>query len=127
MYPAQDSKDAQGNDLQIGTNCLAPRLLYQLLSPLLNKTGPTAVIGTVRVLWAASIAVHVAAPKPHGMEIASDVDPRIKACRPTMVKPKWAMSSSCGFLSNLYQIPALYMRHLSLENLKQSFSVVGKD
>ncbi|ROV96136.1 hypothetical protein VSDG_05106 [Cytospora chrysosperma] len=54
MYPPKGSTDAQGHDLQVGTNCL----------------------GTVRVAWAASIAVHVAAPKPDGMVIDGSGCPR---------------------------------------------------
>lgn len=88
MYPAQGSKDAQGNDLQMGTNCLAPYLLYQLFFPLLTKTASTAPAGTVRVLWAASVAVHVAAPKPHGMEIAPDGRPHDKGLSPNYGQTK---------------------------------------
>jgi retinol dehydrogenase-12 len=67
MYPPEGSLDAQGNDLQIGTNCLGHHLLYQLLAPLLEKTAASAPTATVRVAWAASIAVHVASPKPDGI------------------------------------------------------------
>lgn len=70
MYPPKGSTDAQGNDLQIGTNCLGPYLLYQLLLPLLTKTAASAPTASVRVAWAASVAVHVAAPQPHGIIIA---------------------------------------------------------
>lgn len=69
MYPPPGSVDAQGHDLQVGTNCLGPYLLYQLLLPLLKRTAASSATGSVRVAWAASIAVHVAAPKPHGMNI----------------------------------------------------------
>lgn len=76
MYPPKGSTDAQGHDLQVGTNCLGPYLLYQLLLPLLTKTAASSPTGTVRVAWAASIAVHVAAPKPHGMIIDESGFPR---------------------------------------------------
>lgn len=69
MYPPKGSTSAQGHDLQVGTNCLGSYLLYQLLLPLLTKTAASSPIGTVRVAWAASVAVHVAAPKPDGMVI----------------------------------------------------------
>ncbi|KAK7750954.1 short-chain alcohol dehydrogenase [Diatrype stigma] len=74
MYPPKGSTDAQGNDLQIGTNCLGPYLLYQLLLPLLAKTAAAAPTASVRVAWAASIAVQVAAPQPHGMLVVGEGD-----------------------------------------------------
>ena len=61
--------DAHGNDLQVGTNCLGHFLLYQLLEPILRKTAAVFPAATVRVAWAASIAVEVRCPKPHGMEL----------------------------------------------------------
>lgn len=76
MYPPKGSTSAQGHDLQVGTNCLGPYLLYQLLLPLLTKTAASAPTGTVRVAWAASVAVHVAAPKPDGMVIDESGCPR---------------------------------------------------
>lgn len=69
MYPPKGSADAQGHDLQVGTNCLGPYLLYKLLLPLLAKTAASSPTGTVRVAWSASIAVHVATPNPDGMII----------------------------------------------------------
>lgn len=67
MFPPKGSTDAHGNDLQVGTNCLGPYLLYQQLLPLLSKTAASAPTASVRVAWAGSIAVHVAAPRPHGV------------------------------------------------------------
>ncbi|PQE23128.1 short-chain dehydrogenase protein [Rutstroemia sp. NJR-2017a WRK4] len=67
MYPPKGSFDAQGNDLQIGTNCLGHYLLYQLLLPLLTKTASSSPKGSVRVGWAGSIAVHIASPRPQGV------------------------------------------------------------
>lgn len=75
MYPPEGSFDAQGNDLQIGTNCLGPYLLYQLLLPLLTSTAASATTASVRVAWAASVAVHVASPRPHGMVLEKDGRP----------------------------------------------------
>lgn len=69
MFPPKGSTDAQGNELQIGTNCLGHYLLYQLLLPLLTETAASSPTASVRVLWAASIAVHVATPQPQGIVI----------------------------------------------------------
>lgn len=69
MYPPEGSTDAHGHDLQVGTNCLGPYLLYRLLSPLLAQTAASSPTGSVRVAWAASIAVHVACPQPEGMHL----------------------------------------------------------
>ncbi|KAK7743156.1 short-chain alcohol dehydrogenase [Cytospora paraplurivora] len=76
MYPPGGSIDAQGNELQMGTNCLGHYLLYQLLLPLLTKTASSSPTASVRVLWAASIAVHVDCPQPHGIIIDSDGRPK---------------------------------------------------
>ncbi|OTB02202.1 hypothetical protein M426DRAFT_322909 [Hypoxylon sp. CI-4A] len=76
MYPPKGSRDAQGNELQIGTNCLGHYLLYQLLLPLLAKTASTSPTGSVRVAWAASVAVHVATPQPQGIVIEEDGRPK---------------------------------------------------
>ncbi|KAI1397258.1 NAD(P)-binding protein [Hypoxylon fuscum] len=75
MYPPEGSKDAQGNELQVGTNCLGPYLLYQLLLPLLTKTASSSPTASVRVIWAASIALHVALPQPQGIVIDNDGRP----------------------------------------------------
>ncbi|KAI0485135.1 hypothetical protein GGR56DRAFT_60616 [Xylariaceae sp. FL0804] len=74
MFPPKGSTDAQGNELQVGTNCLGPYLLYQLLLPLLSKTAASSPTASVRVAWAASIAVQVACPRP-GMVLESDGRP----------------------------------------------------
>lgn len=75
MFPPTGSVDAHGHDLQVGTNCLGPYLLYQLLLPLLAKTAATAPTASVRVAWAASIAVQVAAPGPSGMALDAEGQP----------------------------------------------------
>ena len=74
MVPPKGSTDRQGNDLQVGTNCLGHYLLYKKLSPLLTKTAALSATGSVRVLWAASIAVQVVAPTP-GMILHEDGQP----------------------------------------------------
>ncbi|KAI1413682.1 NAD(P)-binding protein [Hypoxylon sp. FL1857] len=76
MYPPQGSTDAQGNELQVGTNCLGHYLLYQLLLPLLTKTAASSPAASVRVAWAASVGVHVATPHPQGIIIEDDGRPK---------------------------------------------------
>ncbi|KAI2619040.1 NAD(P)-binding protein [Hypomontagnella submonticulosa] len=76
MYPPKGSVDIHGNELQVGTNCLGPYLLYQLLVPLLTKTAASSPTASVRVAWAGSIAIQVAAPRPQGMIIESDGRPK---------------------------------------------------
>lgn len=56
MTPPSGSKDAQGFELQMGTNCLGPFLLTLLLTPILQKTAASSPAGAVRVTWAASFA-----------------------------------------------------------------------
>lgn len=56
MTPPLGSKDNQGFELQMGTNCLGPFLLTALLTPLLQKTAASSPAGSVRVTWAASFA-----------------------------------------------------------------------
>lgn len=70
------SSDIQFNEVQIGTNCIGPCLLFKLLHPILKKTAASAPTGSVRVLWAGSIAVHVKSPKPGGMEVDDTGRPR---------------------------------------------------
>lgn len=78
MFPPEGSVDAHGNELQMGTNCLGHYLLYQLLKGLLTKTAASSPTGSVRVAWAASSAVHLAAPQPHGIIINDDGSPQDK-------------------------------------------------
>lgn len=56
----------QGYELQMGTNCLGPFLLTRLLLPLLTKTAAISAPNSVRVTWAASVALD-GAPE-HGIE-----------------------------------------------------------
>lgn len=81
MFPPRGSVDAHGNELQIGTNCLGPCLLYRLLEPILVKTAASAPPGSVRVAWAGSIAIEVASPKPDGMEVDSGGRPQDKGAQ----------------------------------------------
>lgn len=71
MYPPKGSTSAQEHELQVATNCLGHYLLYQLLLPLLTSTVVSSPTGSVRVAWAASIAIHVDSP-PTGVLINDD-------------------------------------------------------
>ncbi|KAL1631525.1 short-chain alcohol dehydrogenase [Diplodia seriata] len=68
MFPPKGSKTEEGHDLQLGTNCLGPYLFTQLLLPLLRQTASTSPPGSVRVTWAASIAIDLLAPL-HGVDL----------------------------------------------------------
>ncbi|KAK0621012.1 short chain dehydrogenase reductase [Immersiella caudata] len=59
MVPPDGQKTAQGYDLQLGTNCLGPFLLTQLLTPTLARTAEEVPVGTVRVVWVASMAAEL--------------------------------------------------------------------
>ena len=63
------SNDPRHNEQHIGTNCIGPCLLFKLLLPVLTKTAASSPTGAVRVIWTASIAVHVSSPRPGGMEL----------------------------------------------------------
>lgn len=81
MFPpaGAGAVDAHGHEVQMGTNCLGPYLLYQLLAPLLAATaaaGGGGVTGGVRVVWAASIAVQMLAPGPGGVVLDGEGAPR---------------------------------------------------
>ncbi|KAF2165360.1 hypothetical protein M409DRAFT_67218 [Zasmidium cellare ATCC 36951] len=62
--PPKDSKTAQGHELQMGTNCLGPYLLTQLLLPLLHATAATSPPASVRVVWTSSITVDLGPSPP---------------------------------------------------------------
>lgn len=68
MTPPKGSKDAQGEDLQIGTNCLGSYLVYKLLRPTLLSTAADAPRGSVRCTWAASLVVELS-PRGGGMKV----------------------------------------------------------
>ncbi|KAI9687056.1 MAG: hypothetical protein M1822_002466 [Bathelium mastoideum] len=63
------SNNPKHNDIHNTTNCVGPCLLYKLLLPILTKTAASSPTGSVRVIWAASIAMEVNSPKPGGMEL----------------------------------------------------------
>ena len=70
------SNDPQHNELHIGTNCVGPCLLFQLLLPILTKTAASSPTGSVRVIWAGSIAIEVNSLEPGGMEVDDTGRPR---------------------------------------------------
>ncbi|KAF2235379.1 NAD(P)-binding protein [Viridothelium virens] len=90
MFPPEGSTSAQGHELQVATNCLGPYLLYQLLLPILTTTAASSPTGSVRVAWAGSIAVHVASPGPHGIQLDSSGCPSDKGVMPNYGQTKVA-------------------------------------
>ena len=61
--PPRGSRTAQGNELQMGTNCLGHYLLTQLFLPALLQTAEISPKASVRVIWTSSIAVDISAPQ----------------------------------------------------------------
>lgn len=78
MFPPEGSLDSHGNELQIGTNCLGPCLLYILLEPILTKTASSSPTASVRVTWAGSSALDLRSPKPDGIEMDDTGRPKDK-------------------------------------------------
>ncbi|KAK8154497.1 hypothetical protein BKA80DRAFT_209874 [Phyllosticta citrichinensis] len=76
MFPPKGSKTEDGYELTMGTNCVGPYLFTQLLRPLLNKTAASSPPGTVRVTWAASLAIDTLAPN-HGVDFDEKGAPKI--------------------------------------------------
>ena len=70
MTPPAGSLSAQKYELQIATNCMGPYLFTKLLAPLLQRTAelPDTPAGSVRVTWAASIAVDMYSARGGGMD-----------------------------------------------------------
>lgn len=54
--PPKGSCGAQGQELQLATNCIGPYLFTQLLVSILSETAKTTTKGAVRVVWTSSIA-----------------------------------------------------------------------
>lgn len=63
MVPPQGSKTAQGYELQLGTNNIAPFLFTKFLLNTIKLTAKSASPGSVRVVWVSSSAAEFA-PKP---------------------------------------------------------------
>ena len=62
MFPPAGTKTKQGHDLQFGTNCLGPFLFTKCLMPILTRTATSSPPDSVRVIWAASVAIQMLAP-----------------------------------------------------------------
>ena len=60
--PPLGAVGAQGQELQVATNCLGPYLFTQLLVPVLIRTAKATTPGAVRVVWTSSIATDFGAP-----------------------------------------------------------------
>jgi NAD(P)-dependent dehydrogenase (short-subunit alcohol dehydrogenase family) len=82
MVPPKGSKDAHGHELQMGTNCLGPFLLSQLLVPVLQKTAKEAPEGSVRVTWAASLAANFS--PPGGVQFQEDGNAKPQYFNPSL-------------------------------------------
>ncbi|KAF2442378.1 NAD(P)-binding protein [Karstenula rhodostoma CBS 690.94] len=63
MWPPPGSVSAQGYELQTATNVYGPFLLTRLLRGVLERTAGEKDGGEVRVCWAGSIGVELAAPR----------------------------------------------------------------
>ncbi|PGG95895.1 hypothetical protein GX51_08074 [Blastomyces parvus] len=70
MTPPKGSKTAQGYELQLGVNTIAPFLFTKLLTPTLVSTAKSEPPNTVRVIWVSSIAMETGAPKSVGVPLA---------------------------------------------------------
>lgn len=64
MFGPTGARTVQGLELQMGTNCVGHFLFTQLLRPVLAATAKEAPAGSVRVTWAASLAMDLLSPKP---------------------------------------------------------------
>ncbi|KAG5916134.1 hypothetical protein E4U42_007791 [Claviceps africana] len=62
MAPPSGSKGKQGHELQLVTNCLGPFVLTKALLPLLRRTAASSPPGSVRVIWASSLATNLSSP-----------------------------------------------------------------
>lgn len=74
MMPPITEKTVQGEDLQLGTNCLGSWLFYALLRPRLVETAKRNDVkpGETRVTWAGSMAIEILSPKPGGVVLIPD-------------------------------------------------------
>ena len=82
MTPPQGSKTAQGYELQLGTNNVAPFLFTKLLHPILARTAKIAPPGNVRVVWVSSGLAEYMAPKGGidlgNLDYKKDASPNVK-------------------------------------------------
>jgi retinol dehydrogenase 12 len=63
MFPPAGSTTAQGLEMQLGSNTVAPFLFTKLLRPILDRTAASAPPDSVRVCWASSLYTELATPK----------------------------------------------------------------
>lgn len=63
MMPPRGSKTAQGYELQLGVNNIAPFMFTKLLTPVIVSTARVESQNTVRVIWVSSSAAEVLSPK----------------------------------------------------------------
>ena len=66
------NKTAQGHELRMGTNCLAPYLFTTLLLPILQSTAKITPKASVRIIFTASLAIE---ESPQGGVCLSELDP----------------------------------------------------
>ena len=93
MLPPAGSKTTQGYELQHGTNVLGPFLLTKLLMPTLLETAKSSPAHSVRVTWAASLAIE---GSPQG-GVSFDKDNRVKENSKVVAK-MYAQSKACNYL-----------------------------
>lgn len=60
--------------MTMGTNCLGPYLLTELLLPVLHQTAHSALPGSIRITWASLLAIEVYSPED-GVAFDSDGAP----------------------------------------------------
>ncbi|RYP20780.1 hypothetical protein DL765_002613 [Monosporascus sp. GIB2] len=63
MHPPKGAKTAQGYELQLGVNAIAPFLFTKLLTPVLLSTAKNSAPGHVRVIWVSSCFAGYFSPK----------------------------------------------------------------
>ncbi|CAO1614713.1 unnamed protein product [Sympodiomycopsis kandeliae] len=75
MHPPSGSKDSHGHELQMGTNCLGPFLLSELLLPILQSTAKANPNAPPRVTWAGSLAASHFSPT-NGVSLSAEGEPK---------------------------------------------------
>lgn len=69
--PPPGSVSAQGNELQMATNCLGPYLLTRLLIPWMINTAKSLPPASVRIVWTSALLVDMSAPRGGGITAES--------------------------------------------------------
>ncbi|KAF2491900.1 NAD(P)-binding protein [Lophium mytilinum] len=97
MNPQPDApKTAQGYEIHIGVNCVAPFLFTKLLTPILVATAKTETPGTVRVVWVSSQGTELIGLKSIGLSL-DNLDYHI----PTEGQVKYALSKTGNWLQGV--------------------------